>query len=330
MNTSTTNLLRRTAVALAAVAGFYVADSSAAVVTLSGVNGNTCTYSSMSVAPDGGFTVACQGGGGTPPPPVPGTLGLGAQADVTVGTPVTINAFRSSGSSGVVGASYSVSGTGCAAGSGTVSWADADAGSKPIAVTTTAAGTCSVALSNATGGASLGTASISFNVTAVQPAPSNCPTGFTAPADMISAQLGGVGNPLLAMAKSGQVTSITLPATAAGYSTGQIALGESAGGAYTPQPVTLNITISKCKGLIDTDQSNRCNIQSTNGNYNSITWFSQAYSIIRDANSAGLRGYCWAPASEGPWYFNAKWTYSQCAFGAQTCGFAVQQNYGPY
>jgi hypothetical protein len=147
---------------------------------------------------------------------------------------------------------------------------------------------------------------------------------------MLNQQLGGLGNPLLSMAKSGQVVSIPLPNTQAGLSTGQITFGESAGGAYTPQPVTLSISINKCPGLIDTDTTNRCNLVSTNGNYNSITWFSQPYSIITGAAQANLRGYCWAPASEGQWYVNAKWTYSQCAFGAQTCGFAIQQNSGPY
>jgi hypothetical protein len=52
--------------------------------------------------------------------------------------------------------------------------------------------------------------------------------------------------------------------------------------------------------------------------------------VIKDAASANLRGYCWAPQAEGTWYVNAKWSYTQCAFGAQVCGFAVQQNPGPY
>ena len=122
----------------------------------------------------------------------------------------------------------------------------------------------------------------------------------------------------------------TLPATQPGLSTGSVAFGESAGGAYTPQPVTLTISINKCPGLIDTDPTNRCNLTSTNGNYNSIAWFSKQYSVITDATQANLRGYCFAPSSEGQWYINAKWTYQQCAFGAQICGFAIQQNPGSY
>ena len=43
-----------------------------------------------------------------------------------------------------------------------------------------------------------------------------------------------------------------------------------------------------------------------------------------------MNGYCFAPSSDGQWYINAKWTYQQCAFGAQICGFAVQQNPGSY
>lgn len=329
------SLLRRTAVALAAVAGFFISTGTqAATVTLSGATGNSCTYSTMAVQPDGSFSVQCLAS----TTPTPGALSLSQPpASVVPGATVALSAFRS-GTSGAVSGTFTVSGAGCTNTSGTVSWADADANAKPISVAALVSGSCTIALSAPTGGATLGTpSSVSFTVVQATPSPTpgptpsaSCPAGYSVPANLLEASLGGPGNVLLQMQGSNQVVSIPLPDAQPGYATGQIAFGESAGGAYTPQPVTINITISKCKGYIDTDTSNRCNLVNTNGNYNAITWFAQPYSIITDAASANDRGYCWAPKSDGPWYVNARWTYSSCAFGAAACGFAIQQNYGPY
>lgn len=252
------NLLRRTTLALASVAGLLIAaDSTAANVKLNGGSGNSCDYSSMTVTPDGGITVQCAGttaptnttpnnptNPSPPPPPPPPT---------------------------------------------------------PPPVTTTAT--------------------------------SACPTGFTPPTDMLKATLGGFGNPLFQLQKSQQVVSIPLPVT--NFNTGVISIGESAGGAYTPQPVVLEYSINKCPGLIlpvvDTDgKSQYCNGKSSVGNVNSITWFSRPYSVIKDETTANrYAAACWAGDAE-PYYFNARWTYNVCAFGASVCGFSIQHNQGPY
>jgi hypothetical protein len=338
-------LLRRTAVALAAVAGFSItAASHAAVVTLTGSTGSSCSYSSMSVAPDGSFNVQCTSS--SPTPPAPGDAGSFsfASATGTAGVPLFTNyqfpVTRSAGSTGVVNMDYTVGGPGCYNGLGYLTFPDGSTTQNAQIMTILNGSTCTITLGTPTTTSSVGTQPRLGTTTlttitvpsAGGPTPNTagCPSGFTAPADIALQSLGGLGNPLLSMVKSGQVVSMQLPATQPGYSTGQVAFSESAGGAYTPQPVTLTISISKCQGMIDTDTNNRCNIVSTNGNYNSVTWFSQPYSVITDASRANGRGYCWAPASEGPWYVNAKWTYGSCAFGAQVCGFAIQQNYGPY
>ena len=144
---------------------------------------------------------------------------------------------------------------------------------------------------------------------------------------MLSAVFAGMGNPLLQMQNSGQIVAIKLPAIS--QRSIKVAFGESAGGAYTPQPVTLEVSINKCPGHIDTNYANFCNLRSTNGNYNSITALTQAYSIINSTTMASAYGVCWA-GDGGQYYVNARWTYSSCAFGAQICGFAIQYNQGPW
>jgi hypothetical protein len=351
MTAFNSNLLRRTAAAIAAVAALSIsAFSQAAVVTLSGTTGSSCSYSSMSVAPDGSFTVLCT----STTPVQTSDAGSFAFLSATGSAPnLLTNAgfpvVRSGGTTGTVTMNYTVSGAGCTNGVGSLSFADGVT-SQNAYIFTLATGSCTMTLGTPSTSASVTTAprlgspatiDISVAGGTITPTPTpgptpaptpsaSCPTGYTEPSNLLTANLGGPGNVLLQMAGSNQITALPLPDPQAGYSTAQVAFGESAGGAYTPQPVTLYISISKCRGYIDTDTSNRCNIISTNGNYNSITWFAQGYSVITDSTSANARGYCWAPKSEGQWYVNTKWSYSNCAFGAQICGFAIQQNYGPY
>ncbi|HWH39121.1 MAG TPA: hypothetical protein VNU21_04735 [Usitatibacter sp.] len=332
-------LLRRTAMAVAAAVGLFASlATEAAVVTLSGANGSTCSYSTMSITPDGNVTVQCSG---TTAPPPSNTGDAGAfsiaanQGLANVGDQPTLTITRSVGSSGSVNVPYSLTGSGCTNGSGNASFADG-AGSYSFGVPMVAAGTCTVSLGTPTTAAAVATgprvgspSSATVSVQSPQPAPGAA--GCAAPpADMLTASFKSIGAVLLQMQKSGQVVSIPLPEVVSGFHSGQLVISESAGGAFTPQPVSLNVTISKCPGVVDTDQSNSCNIVTTNGNYNAVTWFAAPYSSIQDPPSAQRYGFCWAPRSEGQWYMNARWNYSSCAFGAAVCGFAIQQNYGSY
>jgi hypothetical protein len=158
----------------------------------------------------------------------------------------------------------------------------------------------------------------------VVPVVAGCP----APAeDVVIAQLGGPGNPLLQRQKSGQVVFMDLPTLAQG-SGGQLTISESAGGAFTPQPVTLEVSIGKCPAVIDTDYANACNLKSSNGSYNSIQWLFKPTAGIPDAATANQRGFCWAAEPGTHYYVNARWTYPACPPGAETCGFAIQYNLG--
>ena len=341
------SLLRRTFGALLAAAGMLLASapSFALTVTLNGPAGSpSCTYSSMSVTPDGNVSVSCQATTANDP----GTFTLSIASTMGVNSMITGSVNRSGGTTGAVNVSYSISGAGCAAGSGTVTFQDASSTAQTFQVASGATGgtTCTVTLSNPSAGV-LGapsSASISVGTTAPPPPPppSNnaaCPTGFTQPADMVNANFQGVGQWWPQLNKSRQIVSIPLPAVSSGHYSGQAAFGENIGAAYTPQPVTLEITISQCPGFIDVDtanptnthpNNNYCNLRSPNGTYNQITWFGKAYSTLNSATVANAYGYCWAPEGGAQWYLNARWTYNSCPYGQASCGFAIQQNLGPY
>jgi hypothetical protein len=164
-----------------------------------------------------------------------------------------------------------------------------------------------------------------FGVTVtVVPAVAGCPM----PSNVVTNDLTGPGNPVFQRQASGRTVFIPLPPTSPGHASGAVSFGESAGGAYTPQPVTLEISISKCPGIIDTDTRNFCNLRSTNGFYNAITYLAQAYQNINSGNAA-QNGYCWA-GDGGQYYINARWTYASCASGVEICGFAIVYNIGPF
>jgi hypothetical protein len=181
-----------------------------------------------------------------------------------------------------------------------------------------------------------GPTTITVTDSAPPPPVGQCPSGFTPPADLLQPVLpSGFGNPLYQMQRSGQIVAMPLPAT--GLASGSVSFGESAGGAYTPQPVMVEISINKCPGLIEpvADNAGRpqyCNRRSNNGSYNSVTWVTRPIEgVVVDIDSANrYLAACWAGDAGAQYYINARWTYGSCAFGAQICGFGIQHNRGPY
>lgn len=342
------SLLRRTFAALAAAAFVFTASDALAQgnrIKLTGGNKNDeCEFSSMSITPAGGVSVQCSGTTAPPPPPpppvdptVPGVFSMSnAAMSAAANSTASVSVMRTGGSLAAT-IYYWYTGNGC-------KWYDVGALNfaqgalvafinAPVTATGTA---CTVNLAPPAAPASLGAqTTTTINVTAsVEPPPPpanpNCPAGYSPPQSLLGASFAGLGNPLLQMQAAGQVVQIPLPSM---NSSGQVTFGESAGGAYTPQPVTLEVSINKCPGLIETDYTNRCNIRSTNGNYNSITWLAKAYQSRGgggiDASTASANGLCWAGGTD-QYYINARWSYSSCAFGAQVCGFAIQYNLGGY
>lgn len=247
-----------------------------------------------------------------------------ATAVAAPNTEAQVSIQRIGGTVGAFDLLYSMGGSGCRVGGtfGPVGFGDGDAVTRTISVPMVASGVCTVIMNPPAAPAGFGPHT-GIDVTVV-PVVAGCPR----PSNVVSAALQGIGNPILQRQLSGQTTFLPLPTPSAGRTSGQITFTESAGGAYTPQPVVLEISISRCPGIIETDYANFCNLRSTNGNYNAITFLSAA-SQSYNRDNASRYGLCWA-GDAGQYYVNARWTYSSCGFGATTCGFAIQYNDGPY
>jgi hypothetical protein len=310
---NTQSLLRRTAAGLSAVAAIFIAAPAAAQGTVSLSTGGSCTYSGMSIAPNGNVVVTCQ----SATPGAPGSIVLNAPSSLTAGTSGSASVNRPGGSTGATNVNINVSG-GCTISATSVAFADGDQAAKPFTVTAPAsAGSCTVAIS-ASGAASLGSpSSATITITAVntnpQPGPGNCPA---APADMTSTVIENGGLNFLALGPS-KIGSAPLPRTKATWSSGQIKLSETSS---SPDPVVTHISISKCPGVIDTANV-ACYVRGGK-NLTDLTWMERPSSGINNANIAAALGVCWAPASEGPWYVNVRYDYtaclnSRCAFNFQ-------------
>jgi hypothetical protein len=99
--------------------------------------------------------------------------------------------------------------------------------------------------------------------------------------------------------------------------------------AATPAGPITEFSISKCPGVIDTTVP-QCYYRNTTININQITVYTKPVYTWASQATLGNRG-CWAPASEGPWYVNVRWTYATCpASYTRGCGFSVQWTPGPY
>jgi hypothetical protein len=326
----TTNLLRRTAAAFAAVAGFVFAGQvSAQSVTLTGATGNTCSYSSMSVLPNGNVSVACSGGGVTPPPAgQPGTYTLSGPTSLVVGTPAGFSANRVGGNTGDGNVSLAVTGP-CTSSAASASFPNLGTTSVGFTVSGTAAGTCKVYFSGATGAGVLGTpSSLDVTVTAapVTPPPGNgCPA---VPTDVLDFDLKLSGADRLIMS-SGRIGSAVLPGVKTNGGTGnsgQIIFGEST---LAPRAATVEISVTKCRGVIDS-AGGTCYLRSSNPTFTKLEWLERAaWGASTDAIATAY-GLCKAYVADGAKFVNIRYTYSasDCSYGQ--CGFVSQWNYAGF
>jgi hypothetical protein len=158
-------LIRRTAIGLSAIAALIVtgyAASQSVELRTNGALTGSCTYSSMTVSPNGGVVVTCAVANG------PGTFSISstvtnlATGASTSGTQVKVT--RTGGATGAVDVAVQASGlSGCSVSPTQVSFADGDAASKSLVVTATSnTGACVIAI-NPNGG-STGTDHVTLNV----------------------------------------------------------------------------------------------------------------------------------------------------------------------
>ncbi len=321
-------LLRRTLATLGALAALAVPTFASAqgAVTLSGATGNSCTFSTMTVQPNGNVTVNCA-------PTVagaPGSFSLSVPTTLTVGGSGFGSVIRSGGTTGPVGVTYAVSGAGCGATTGTVSFADGSTSGSPatFSITGTAAGACTVSLSNPTGGASIAQASVGITVTTSTGAPPPPPPSGCAAIDpkTPTTTIPFQGKDIFQL-PSGQVGYASLPTLTTSLS-GVVHNSETT---VSPDPVTIELAISKCPGQVDNQLGTACYVSSTQRNLTDVYWLIGASSGINNPTTANAFGICWTDPNAGPYYVNIRYTYQAgtCA-GGGNCGFNVQWNNSGY
>lgn len=327
-----TNLLRRTAVAFAAVAGFMVAGHAAAQsITLTGATTNTCAFSTMNVQPNGNISVACTNAPPPPPPtPGPGTFSLSGPSALAFSASATYTVTRSGGNTGNSTISYSMQG-GCTISTSSLFFPDQGLTSNTFTVTAPAStATCVVAMYPPAGAGSLGSPTrIDIAVSSAPPPPPPPPPGCAAPPpDVLDFDLKLSGADRLIMA-SGRIASAILPGvkTNGGVSnSGQIVFGEST---ISPRAATVEISVTKCRGVIDTN-AGFCYLRSPNPTFLKREWIETPIWGASTDSVAQAYELCKAYLTDGPFYVNVRYTYSpgDCQYG--NCGFVEQWNYATY
>jgi hypothetical protein len=310
--------LRRTAAVITAAASLLIADTAAAqTITLSGATGTpSCTYTSMSVQPNGNFVVNCA----SATPPTPGEAGTfslsSATLSVQAGTTGHLTVNRSIGTTDAWNVPYAITGAGCTAASGNAFFASASAAAVTLNIAAvTASNTCTVTLSTPviSGSATTGTnapqlgtnpATITVTAAAPPPPPGSCPTP---PTTMLTGDLGLQGATQRPQMISGQVISFPLPtAFPAGSELGVVRAGETTA---TPKQTFFEATISKCPGEIKTQATGgTCYVGTYTQNLAlELYWFYKLNGIT--AADANAMGGCVALQADGPYYLNVRWTY---------------------
>src|SRR5258708_16935423 len=295
----------------------------------------------MTVTPAGDFTVTCT----TTAPPAPGNAGQFALSSGTLALQVstsssTLVVTRSGGTTDAISVPYSITSGAtpcCNTSSGALNFATASSTSQPIAVTaTTTVGTCTVTITapttvgtaTASTAPSLGSpASATVTVTAAPPPPppGSCPTppaNMVTHADSQATDFGPQGTRTTLTMLHQQIGSFRLPdGTVLAGNSAKMKIGETTGtvlGSY------LELTISKCPGVIDPSAPPACYWATSCPNYNELLWFYQlgpyALTTLQSHN------FCYAPrldATGAPqqWYLNAPWTYPHSAWGIGRYGF---------
>lgn len=325
MKASVPTLLRRTAAIVVATGSFCLIGEAAAAPPIS-FPGGSCTLSRITITPAGGLAIECETAAGVTP-----SITLTSPSTMTVNTLASFSINRS-GDNGPTNVGWSGTGTatGCNGQGGILTFTAGGSNSLPFSLTPSSTGTCTVALNmTASSAGALGSPNqATFNVssTAAPPPPpppsggpaAGCPA---APLDLIEGSLVYQGGPRVVM-PSGRVFSAPLPNLGA-LTSGVVRLAEAS---VSPQAMqSLQMTISRCKGEILTTRT-ACSITSPQGSLNDIPWVQASVPYFSDADGQAM-GLCYAKVSEGQWYLNLRYNYTECAHGQ--CGYVLQWNNGP-
>jgi hypothetical protein len=332
------NLLRRTLVVLGAVAGFATVTDVVAQGTVTLSSGGSCTFSSMTIQPNGNVSVQCSGGQ-PPPPPPPGQafFTISGAGSLQPNTAYNTGQFKVSrtdtdGPNDVVAFGYTVTGAGCEFRSQGPYWLTKAAGnnnSHNLDIKTGASGGCTITLTIQEGH----TGSTPMNMTVAGPNNETPPPGCNGAAAGSIDRSGNIGV-LYRDGGGSSVDQLRMDSGTIAYykvvdapKPEQSVLVHFTQGqqANLPAGFTAEFSVSQCKGEINPTLPFPCYQKTVFNNNNSVPIYTAAVPQYGWTSQAaiGERG-CYAPTSERPYYVNVKWTYSTCAWGAGNCGTSMQ------
>ena len=168
--------------------------------------------------------------------------------------------------------------------------------------------------------------SFAFTTRPDEPVPvvAGCPTAFE------SARLRPLpfGSVKIVKMNSNDVTAYRIPASPSGRASVTLTQGQTAS---TPPSPTMDMTVSRCPGVIEPYLHPACRTTSTFINNMSITAFNRALPEFGWNTQEDLAPYgCLAPAATEQHYVNVRWSFSSCPFGVGGCGFSHQWAEGSF
>jgi hypothetical protein len=326
MSTNTTNLLRRTFAGLGAALALAANQALAqGTVTLSGTSGNSCSYSQMTVTPNGNITVNC---GTSEPGGAVFALSHSSATSNYVLPPNTSSSAtvsRTGGPAEALVIAYAVTSTngGCTPSSGGISLLLGQSQTIPFSVGT--AGTsCTVSIGIPTGGSGVASPNtITFTAQTTQPPPpppggvDGCPAipstsvaGTTAVNDFQTVDQ-------LKMT-SGQIAYYVVPSSPSAAVVVEFSQTQMAN---TPPGAVTDFQVSKCPGVFDPPGvtiASQCRYTGYNVNINNLKIWTSGTAQYPTQDTLPP-GNCMAPAGS---YINIRWNYPSCPFPSFGCGFS--------
>jgi hypothetical protein len=96
---------------------------------------------------------------------------------------------------------------------------------------------------------------------------------------------------------------------------------------YPNAPWSYEIHVNKCRGLVQPSSTDKCYASSGNRSIFEKVIFTKTTASGTYSTAAGITGagYCYAPASGGPYYINIRYNYASCPYqGGTACGWMAQ------
>jgi hypothetical protein len=230
--------------------------------------------------------------------------------------PATLNAstFTLTGPTGPVAATVSASGTSATLTPTTPLTTNA---SYTATVTTGARDLAGIALAQ--------NYAFHFSMRADEPPPvvAGCPTP-DASAQLRRLEWGAIS---LLKRNSGEVTSFRVAQSPLGRASVAFTQGQTAS---SPPSPTIDMTVSRCPGVIETNLHPACYYTTTHPDFAGIVAFNRAVPLYGWNTQEQLAAYgCLAPNTE-QYYVNIRWTYPKCPPNVGVCGYSLQWGEGSY